>query len=164
MVCFVLMESSMPLEIERKFLVDAAAWPRPERGTRIVQGYMPVAGDYWRIRIAGHTGFLTIKRAVTELAREEDEFCLPVAEALRLLEEACPRPWIQKIRYEILHNGHLWQVDEFEAENHGLVMAEVELEREDEPLSLPPWVTIEVSRDPRYFNSYLARHPYNTWP
>ncbi|MBW1899685.1 MAG: adenylate cyclase, partial [Deltaproteobacteria bacterium] len=73
------------------------------------------------------------------------------------------KPLIEKRRYKIKYKGHLWEVDEFFGENKGLILAEVELESEDENLIIPEWIGEEVTGDPKYFNSNLIHHPYNKW-
>ena len=74
-----------------------------------------------------------------------------------------PFPIIEKYRTKIVWENKLWEVDQFESENKGLIMAEIELTEPDEPFSLPPWIGEEVTGDPRYFNSYLSQNPYSTW-
>jgi len=75
----------------------------------------------------------------------------------------CSIPIIGKYRTRILHEGKIWEVDEFEGENKGLIMAEIELKSEDETFSVPSWIGPEVTGDLRYYNSYLARNPYKKW-
>lgn len=153
----------MGTEIERKFLVVGEGW-RAGEGTRYRQGYLPTTGEVTvRVRLSGEHGFLTIKGPTVGLQRAEFEYEVPIEEARELLDTLCTRPQIEKTRYELEHAGRLWQVDEFHAENQGLVMAEVEIENEDEEVELPPWVGTEVSDDPRYTNARLARHPFSRW-
>jgi len=80
-----------------------------------------------------------------------------------MLDALCIRPLIEKTRFRIGYEGLVWEVDEFAGENAGLVIAEVELEREDQEVALPPWVGKEVSADDRYSNSSLAERPFSTW-
>ena len=75
----------------------------------------------------------------------------------------CERPQIEKHRHIEVHAGKTWEVDVFHGENEGLVIAELELSTETETFEMPPWVGEEVSSDPRYFNSSLAKNPYSTW-
>ena len=70
---------------------------------------------------------------------------------------------IRKVRHHVSIGPHLWEIDEFEGDNAGLVVAEVELDREDQAIDLPPWVCEEVTHDPRYFNSNLALQPFQRW-
>jgi adenylate cyclase len=153
----------MPLEIERKFLVRKELWTTPERGSRLIQGYFAVEGGIGRVRIDDDAAFLTLKGPVHGISREEDEFVIPRREAEQLLHAKCERPWIEKTRYEIAYGGHTWEVDVFEGENRGLIVAEVELDSPGEAVELPPWVGEEVSSDPRYFNSNLVLLPYRKW-
>ncbi len=80
-----------------------------------------------------------------------------------MLDELCERPLIEKRRYVIDHGGATWEIDEFFGENQGLVLAEVELEAEDQTVELPRWVGEEVTGDPRYFNANLIARPFTTW-
>jgi adenylate cyclase len=84
-------------------------------------------------------------------------------DAEEMLTNLCQKPLIDKKRYLIKHEGHLWEVDVFEGENKGLIVAEIELESEDEAFTLPKWVTKEVTEDKRYANSNLIEHPYLKW-
>lgn len=153
----------MGTEIERKFLVVGDGW-RGVRGTPYRQGYV-ASGDgvTVRVRLAGERGFLTLKGPTVGLSRAEFEYEIPAGDARELLDTLCPRPQIEKTRYELEHAGRLWQIDEFHTENTGLVVAEVELTDEAETLELPSWVGPEVSHDPRYTNAQLARHPVSRW-
>jgi CYTH domain-containing protein len=87
----------------------------------------------------------------------------PFADAEQLLD-LCDGPPVEKTRYEIPHAGKTWQIDEYSGDNRGLILAEVELTNEKEPLHLPDWIGIEVSGDPRYYNSNLAITPFRSWP
>jgi adenylate cyclase len=148
------------VEIERRFLVAGDGWKQetPQRILPLRQGYLSTeAGLSVRIRIAGEQALLTIKGDREGLAREEFEYAIPKpdAEAILALTPLAP---IQKVRHEIRRDGVLWQVDVFGGPLSGLVMAEVELEREDQPVTLPSWIGREVSHDMRFRNSSLIRH------
>ena len=152
----------MATEIERKFLVVSDAW-RTANGTRICQGYLNRDKSRTvRVRIAGDSAYLTVKGATQGNTRAEFEYGIPLADAEQLLA-LCDGPTIQKIRHNVVHQGHLWEVDAFEGENAGLVVAEIELASEDELFVRPPWLGQEVSDDSRYFNSQLASNPYCNW-
>lgn len=154
----------MAVEIERKFLVLGEAWRSLATGTVYCQGYIPTADlTTVRVRIAGDQGYLTLKGAVQGITRSEFEYPIPKADADAMLSTLCRRPLIEKTRYRIEHNGLCWEVDEFAGENHGLILAEVELTEAEQSIDLPDWIGEEVSSDPRYFNSNLARHPFSRW-
>lgn len=155
----------MAREIERKFLVDPERWrPGPAGGVRMRQGYLSLdPARIVRVRRAGDRGALTIKGKTVGIARSEYEYPIPAEDADALLDELCHRPLIDKIRYREWWRGHLWEVDVFDGENFGLVVAEVELKSADESVDLPPWAGREVSADPRYTNASLSRHPYSRW-
>ncbi len=150
------------LEIERKFLV-APDWQPQGAGTRLEQGYLAsVERCVVRVRRAGDEAMLTIKSSTTGIVRQEFEYALPVDDVAPLLE-LCANPPIRKVRYTEEVAGRTWEIDVFEGANAGLVLAEVELEAADAPLTMPDWAREEVSDDPRYFNSNLAERPYTTW-
>lgn len=150
-------------EIERKFLVKGAEW-RNEKAVHTCQGYLPSGGDCTiRVRVQGEQAFLTIKGKTEGVSRLEYEYGIPVADAKELLDRLCLKPYIEKNRYYVVHAGVKWEVDEFLKENEGLIVAEVELESEDQPIDLPPWIGEEVSHDPRYRNANLVNHPYSRW-
>lgn len=147
----------MSLEIERKFLVHHDEWlkVRPEQGVEIIQGYLHKAKDKTvRVRIKGAKGFITIKGETEGISRKEFEYEIPYSDALSMLEEFCPRR-IHKIRYEIKHGEHLWEVDEFLSPRPELILAEIELGSENEVFKLPSWAKEEVSHDPQYFNANM---------
>lgn len=137
---------------------------RGRGGRAVPTGYLPAeAGCTVRVRLAGETGYLTVKGKTEGLARLEFEYPIPSADAGELLDLLCLKPLIEKKRYRIEHAGHVWEVDEFFEDNAGLVTAEVELDDPEEPVELPPWVGREVSDDYRYRNANLARNPYKNW-
>lgn len=154
----------MAVEIERKFLVLGDDWRTLGTPVRYRQGYL--AADQRRsvrVRVAGDRGFITIKGQTTGITRAEYEYEIPLQDAEALLDNLCDRPLIEKTRTKIERNGLLWEVDEFFGENQGLVMAEVELVSPDQLVQPPDWIGQEVSDDPRYYNSNLAKQPFQTW-
>ena len=154
----------MGLEIERKFLVAGAGRKGLAAGVRYRQGYLSRSGGPTvRVRIAGDEGFLTVKGAAHGLARAEFEYAIPVEDAAAMLDDLCEKTLVEKTRYRIPFGAHILEVDEFSGDNAGLVLAEVELRSADEEPDRPAWVGREVSSDPRYFNSNLAKRPFTTW-
>lgn len=154
----------MGQEIERKFLVKVDLWQPPDSGSQIRQGYLPVQDARTvRVRVADDRAYLTLKGPAKGLVRAEFEYSIPLADAEEMLEQLCDRPLIEKTRYKLPHAGLTWEVDEFSGENAGLLMAEVELSRPDQPVELPPWIGQEVTDDPRYYNASLSRYPYREW-
>jgi adenylate cyclase len=154
------------IEIERKFLVSSDAFKNDAlRKNHIAQGYLNSAPERTvRVRIKGDTGYLTIKGKSNEsgLSRYEWEKEITVTEAQELLA-LCEKGVIEKTRYEIPLGHHLFEVDEFHGENEGLIIAEVELQSENEIFEKPIWLGKEVSHDERYYNSYLSQHPFRSW-
>lgn len=152
----------MGIEIERKFLVTGDEW-RKVAGTRICQGYLNRDKERTvRVRIAGEHAYLTVKGATRGATRMEFEYEIPVPDAEQLLA-LCEGPIIEKVRHLISHGGHSWEVDEFRGGNEGLVVAEIELESEEDEFPKPPWIGREVTEDSRYYNSNLASNPFCTW-
>ena len=153
----------MGREIERKYLVRDNQVLEGREGVYYRQGYIPGRERAaLRCRIKDGKGFLTLK-AGKGISHSEFEYQIPLGDAEEILELLCEKPFIEKTRYEIEHAGLVWEVDVFHAENEGLVVAEVELEREDQKVEVPPWVGEEVSQDARYFNASLAVDPYKNW-
>lgn len=148
----------MNLEIERKFLLGADTW-RDEvfRTFHIRQGYLHrQPGLTVRIRIRDDQSFLNIKqRAGHSAVAREYEYEIPVSDAEALLT-ACGELVLTKKRHLVRHSDHLWEIDEFLGRHEGLIMAEVELEREDEPVDVPPWLGREVTGQPEYYNAHLV--------
>ncbi|HXY52824.1 MAG TPA: CYTH domain-containing protein [Terriglobales bacterium] len=154
----------MAKEIERKFLVKEDTWRGQDVGKRYRQGYLSTVKERTvRVRTVGDKGFITIKGITVGATRSEYEYEIPVADANEILDKLCERPLIEKTRYRIPQGGLLWEIDEFEGENRGLVMAEVELKDENQFVTLPSWTGQEVTRDPRYFNANLVAHPFSRW-
>ena len=153
----------MGIEIERKFLVTGQQWRQGAEGVPYRQGYLCRGpGRTVRVRVAGPLAFLTVKGPSTGASRAEFEYPIPKGDALELMH-LCEGPLVEKLRFKIPFEGHIWEVDEFQGANAGLLLAEVELARADEPISLPPWVGQEVTGDSRYFNSNLSIHPFQQW-
>jgi CYTH domain-containing protein len=154
----------MGKEIERKFLVNSDAWRSLGQGTRYRQGYLSTVKERTvRVRTIAGKGYLTIKGVSEGIVRAEFEYEIPIDDANALLDGLCERPLIEKDRYKIPHGYHTWEVDEFFGDNTGLIMAEVELESEDQAFETPEWIGREVSDDPRYFNANLIANPYRNW-
>jgi adenylate cyclase len=154
----------MPREIERKFLVKGDEWRRlAHRSQRMSQGYLASGGRVSvRVRIAGDEARLNMKAGGLVASRQEYEYPIPAAEARELLALA-DGPLIDKTRHYVEHGGMTWEVDEFHGDNAGLIVAELELTREDEPFASPPWVGEEVTQLARYYNSRLVKYPYRAW-
>ncbi len=153
----------MGVEIERKFIADAAMLPEPEKSVRLEQGYLDHARIMARVRIAGDRAFLTLKGTEGGTTRAEFEYPIPLGDARELLRSFALQGRVTKTRRYQRHGGRIWEVDVFDGANEGLVLAEVELSSENEDVEIPPWVKREVSDDPRYFNAFLATHPYAEW-
>ena len=151
------------MEIERKFLVEGTPWSGAAEGTSIRQGYLSSTEQATvRVRVTGHQAWLTIKGPTQGISREEFEYEIPHAEGMQLLALSVGDV-IEKVRYLIDHEGDRWEVDVFEGANQGLVVAELELEHEDQAFAHPPWLGAEVSDDFRYQNRSLSRLPYSRW-
>ena len=151
-------------EIERKFLVMGDAWQETAESMRYRQGFLSTVPERTvRVRVAGLRGTITVKGKNLGARRAEFEYEIPVADAEQMLDTLCERPLIEKVRHTLTAGPHTWEVDVFEGDNAGLVVAEIELGSEDEAFEKPEWVGDEVTSDPRYFNSNLVANPYRTW-
>jgi adenylate cyclase len=149
-------------EIERKFLVTGSDW-RTVAPVRISQGYLNRDKHRTvRVRIAGDAAFLTVKGVTTGATRAEFEYEIPRADAEAMLR-MCDGPLVEKLRHRVQYGGFTWEVDEFQGENRGLVVAEIELDSEAQSFASPPWLGAEVTSDSRYFNSSLATNPFSRW-
>jgi adenylate cyclase len=155
----------MGVEIERKFLVIRDLWekqPKPG-GIHIRQGYLSDSElGVVRVRIMDDQAFITVKGRSTGLKRTEFEFPIPCPEACSLLEQLS-LPIVEKSRFRIPFKGKTWEVDVFEGNNAGLIIAEIELSAEDESFEKPPFAGAEVTADPRYSNSNLSKNPFLLW-
>jgi CYTH domain-containing protein len=149
----------MGTEIERKFLVEDPSVVDGRLGTVIRQGYLSrVKERTVRVRRMGDRAFVTIKGANVGPRRSEWEYEIPAADADELLL-LCEGPVLDKTRYVIEVAGRDWEVDVFAGANAGLVIAEVELDDETAVVELPAWAGLEVTDDPRYYNSNLSKTP-----
>ncbi len=149
----------MPQEIERKFLVKGDYKQHAASSSRILQGYICRSKERSvRVRLCGQKGCITIKGATTGFSRYEWEKEIPPREAEELMKLCLPGI-IDKTRTLVPYNGHTWEIDSFHGAHEGLVLAEIELQSEEEPFDLPPFIGREVTGDPRYYNTYLAEHP-----
>ena len=155
----------MGIEIERKFTLKNDSWRNDvQRSQRYVQGYL--AGNdrsSIRVRIAGEKANLNIKSATLGIFRNEYEYDIPLADAEEMLEKLCEKPIIDKIRHFVIFDGKTWEIDEFSGENKGLIVAEIELNDENEVITLPEWADEDVSHDARYYNVCLVKNPYCNW-
>jgi adenylate cyclase len=153
-------------EIERKFLVNNLQFKEEAiSSSQIAQGFLNTHAERTvRVRIKGNQGFLTVKGKSNEsgTSRFEWENEIPVAEAKQLLA-LCEKGIIEKIRYNIPSGNHIFEVDEFFGENEGLIVAEVELQHEDEAFSKPDWLGEEVTGQLKYYNSQLSKKSYKIW-
>ncbi len=155
----------MPVEIERKFLVkNDAWWQHVDHSTRIRQGYFaPIAKASLRVRVDGNKANINVKSATLGIKRMEYEYVIPLDEAEEMLDQLCETPLIEKNRHRVKVGNHLWEIDEFFGDNLGLLVAEIELDAEDELFEIPEWLGVEVTDDERYYNVNLVNHPYKKW-
>jgi adenylate cyclase len=154
----------MGTEIERKFLLKSDAWRSQSVGKLYRQGYVfKSTGVTVRVRAVGNQGYLTLKGKAENYARPEFEYEIPIDDAQAMLDLWCHPRIVEKIRYRVPFGDLVWEVDEFQGFNQGLVVAEVELSSSDQVFALPNWVGQEVSEQDRYYNSSLAVYPYTQW-
>lgn len=150
----------MGKEIERKFLVRSKDFlVSAEDRIEITQGYLTIApkGYTLRLRITGEIARLTIKKDAEEgkFTRNEWEYEIPLSDAIQMMPSSSGQI-IRKVRHIVPYKGHRWEVDIFKDSLDGLIVAEIELQSEDESFEAPPWIGKEVTNDPDYYNSSLA--------
>lgn len=157
--------------MERKFLPANDAWRAlAQRVVPMAQGYLNDIGMVdsgamqasVRVRIEGDAAFLNIKSRDLGVRRQEFEYAIPMEDAQALFQ-LCVGGKIEKHRHCVSHAGHLWEIDEFFGDNAGLVVAEIELDSEDEAFTKPDWLGVEATHAPRYYNLALASRPYAQW-
>ena len=154
----------MAVEIERKFLLDTIPQSEISKSKIVKQGYMVNdERQVVRVRSMDQDYFLTIKSSTKGLSRLEFEYAISEEDARDMFQHLCGSNVIEKTRHYIEHQNHLWEVDEFHGKNQGLIVAEIELESEDETFQRPDWVGDEVSHDQRYYNMNLITNPYENW-
>jgi adenylate cyclase len=153
------------LEIERKFLVASDSWRREARASTFMrQGYLTDERHCSvRVRIEDEAATLNIKSATIGAQRLEFEYDIPLLDAHRMLDALSCKPLIQKVRFYIDVGVHTWEIDVFQGDNAGLIVAEIELDHPDEPFDRPGWLGEEVTEDIRYYNTCLASNPYRNW-
>jgi len=154
----------MGLEIEKKFLIKNDNWKQfVSEEKEITQGYLNANPNRTvRVRITGKQGFLTIKSKSKGSVRSEFEYEIPIEDATELIE-LCEKPILSKTRFIVKFENHKWEIDVFEKENKGLVVAEIELSKEDEFFLTPDWIGKEVTEETKYYNSQLIENPYSEW-
>lgn len=154
----------MGCEIERKFLVTGSEYKKCIKPVFCRQGYLTADVERTvRIRIEDDKAYITIKGKNINLTRLEYQYEIPLMDGQEMLNKLCKNVLVEKYRYNISYEGKLWEVDEFIGENQGLIIAEIELEFEDEKFEKPTWVGEEVSFDKKYSNSNLYSIPYKKW-
>jgi len=155
----------MPVEIERKFRVISDRWRTAVRTrTLLRQGYLAnTARASIRVRLAGEAGWLSVKAMTPGRSRAEYEAAVPAQDATEMLG-LCEGPLIEKWRHIVEHAGDRWEIDEFLGANAGLVIAELELDSEQQSFTSPEWLGAEVTDDQRFYNFRLSQQPYSHWP
>lgn len=155
----------MGIEIERKFLLKNDNWRQQVvESRRIFQGYLTQnrGSSSVRVRLDGDQANINIKSRELAITRQEYEYSIPVDDAQTMLETLCDEA-LEKTRHILEYQGHIWEIDEFSGKNAGLVVAEIELQREDTEFAKADWLGEEVSEDVRYYNVNLISHPYSGW-
>lgn len=161
----------MGIEIERKFLLADDAWREAAHQViDMAQGYLNDADSVTRglqntsvrVRIEGDAARLNIKSRELGASRQEFDYAIPMHDAQALIA-LCVGGVVQKRRHLVEHGGLTWEIDEFDGDNAGLVVAEVELDAEDARIDMPAWAGREVTHLARYYNLNLAARPFREW-
>lgn len=155
----------MAKEIERKFLLLHDGWRSLVTGSvHYRQAYLNNETDCSvRVRVSGEQAWLNIKGVTIGAERSEFEYEIPLSDAHEMLNQLSKTPVVEKVRHFVEQGPHTFEIDVFEGENAGLVVAEIELQSADESFARPDWLGEEVTDDVRYYNTHLARHPYRLW-
>lgn len=155
----------MAIEIEHKFLLANDSWRQHvSRSIKYRQGYLSSqATSSIRVRTSNAHAWLNIKTATIGTHRHEYEYEIPLADANEILNNLCRKPLIEKTRHFVTDDNNLWEIDEFEGDNQGLIVAEIELDETGQSFSKPSWLGLEVTEDLRYYNNNLAAHSYSEW-
>jgi len=142
----------MPLEIERKFLLANDGWKNGVTRRICIRDGLIASnnGNKARVRISDSNATITLKSRRRGPSRTEFEYSIPYSDAEEMLRTMCDGQVLDKVRHLIIHAGAVWHVDVYECILHGVVLAEVELQRADQKFDVPGWVGEEVTRDPRY--------------
>jgi adenylate cyclase len=153
----------MGVEIERKFLLAGDGWRALGQPVLLRQGYLSLdPARVVRVRVEGGKAYITIKGKSKGASRGEWEYPIPLTDANELLKLS-EQPIIEKYRRQIEFAGNEWEVDEFTGANQGLLLAEIELDSEDQAFDKPDWIGEDVTHDKRYYNSNLVKHPFSSW-
>ncbi|MCB1599358.1 MAG: CYTH domain-containing protein [Lysobacterales bacterium] len=154
----------MAIEIERKFLLKGDAWRNQvQRSAYMAQGYLGGTRASVRVRVSGDVAWLNIKSQTRGSTRLEFEYPIPRADADVLLEQLADGPVVSKTRHYVEIDSHVFEIDEFDGANQGLIVAEIELGSADEAFPRPSWLGLEVTDDLRYYNLSLVKQPYSQW-
>jgi len=155
----------MATEIEHKFLLKNDHWKKlVSHSSKYKQGYL--ISDQQRsirIRITNNQAWLNIKSATIGICRQEYEYEIPLQDGIEILNTLCEKPYIEKTRHFVPVSQHIWEIDVFEGDNAGLIVAEIELSESHETFHIPDWVDRDVSMDLRYYNNNLCKNPYKYW-
>lgn len=155
----------MAIETEYKYLVKADLWQEviPHKSVSVKQAYLLTDPEKTiRVRTMGDQAFITIKGKASGASRLEYEYEIPLKDAEELIGNFSSNR-IEKIRHYVVYDNKTWEVDEFQGANKGLIVAEIELETEDQDYTLPSWVGANVTADHKYANSNLVSNPYINW-
>ncbi len=155
----------MAVEIEHKFLLANNDWRKQvSYSVKYKQGYLSaVATSSIRVRVSNDKAWLNIKSATIGTHRHEYEYEIPLSDAQEIITNLCRKPIIEKTRHIVIDDNNTWEIDEFEGDNSGLIVAEIELLEVGADFSIPAWLGEEVTSDHRYYNNNLASHPYSVW-
>lgn len=155
----------MATEIERKFLVDQKKWETIDKPIPLYTKQLYLSDSQQavvRVRIKGENAFLTIKGENEGIERKEFEYEIPKEDAIEIMDMS-HRVSIEKNRFLIKEEKHVWEVDVFLGQNEGLMIAEIELKNVNETFRKPEWIGDEVSDDPKYYNVNLVGSPFSKW-
>ena len=154
----------MAFEIERRFLIKNDNWKEfITKKIYIEQGYLSKSLDGWitRIRCTGKNSKITLKKHIKGFTNFEYEYSIPRSDAETIMSNLSST--IKKERFFLEVEKKSWIIDCFKDNNYPLEIAEIELSNEDEHLSLPTFISKEITGLKHYSNFSLASNPFSEW-
>ena len=154
----------MALEIERRFLIKNDNWKQfITKKIFIEQGYLSKNIDDWiiRIRFTGKEFRLALKKHIKNFTSFEYEYSIPQKDGEQIMSNLSNT--IKKERFFLEVEKKSWIIDCFKENNYPLEIAEIELSNEREDLSLPSFVSKEITGLKNYSNFSLSSKPFSKW-
>ena len=154
----------MALEIERRFLIKNDKWKEfVTKKIFIEQGYLSKNLDDWiiRIRSSGNDYKIALKKHIKSFTNFEFEYSIPRKDGKKIMSNLSNT--IKKERFFLEVGKKSWIIDCFKENNYPLEIAEIELSNEEEDVSLPSFISKEITGLKHYSNFSLTNKPFSKW-